>query len=81
MSFRRPPAGSTRQPNDIQVTEPGTRYIDRLIPGLIGVNAMGGGLWGIGFFLVNMRIGKLLKCFIATPMPRRDFLARSSPHA
>jgi len=35
---------------------------------------MGGGLWGIGFFLVNMRIGKLLKCFIATPMPRRDFL-------
>jgi ABC-type multidrug transport system permease subunit len=63
-----------RQPNDIQITEPGTRYIDRLIPGLIGVNAMGGGLWGIGFFLVNMRIGKLLKCFIATPMPRRDFL-------
>ena len=35
---------------------------------------MGGGLWGIGFFLVNMRIGKLLKCYIATPMPRRDFL-------
>ncbi len=63
-----------RQPSDIQVTEPGTRYIDRLIPGLIGVNAMGGGLWGIGFFLVNLRIGKLLKCFIATPMPRRDFL-------
>ena len=63
-----------RHPNDIQITEPGTRYIDRLIPGLIGVNAMGGGLWGIGFFLVNMRIGKLLKCFIATPMPRRDFL-------
>ncbi len=61
-------------PEDIQVTKPGTRYIDRLIPGLIGVNAMGGGLWGIGFFLVNLRIGKLLKCFIATPMPRRDFL-------
>jgi ABC-type multidrug transport system permease subunit len=35
---------------------------------------MGGGLWGIGFFLVNMRIGKLLKCYVATPMPRRDFL-------
>jgi ABC-type multidrug transport system permease subunit len=57
------------------VTEPGSRYIDFLIPGLIGVNAMGGGLWGIGFFLVNMRIGKLLKCYVATPMPRRDFLA------
>ncbi len=63
-----------RTPKDVQVTEPGSRYIDFLIPGLIGVNAMGGGLWGIGFFLVNMRIGKLLKCFAATPMPRRDFL-------
>ena len=37
---------------------------------------MGGGLWGIGFLLVNLRIGKLLKCFVATPMPRRDFLRR-----
>jgi ABC-type multidrug transport system permease subunit len=63
-----------RSPRDVHVTEPGSRYIDFLIPGLIGVNAMGGGLWGIGFFLVNMRIGKLLKCFVATPMSRRDFL-------
>jgi ABC-type multidrug transport system permease subunit len=70
-------AGRTnpRSTSDVHVTEPGSRYIDFLIPGLIGVNAMGGGLWGIGFFLVNMRIAKLLKCFVATPMPRRDFLA------
>ena len=54
--------------------EPGSRYIDFLIPGLIGLNTMGGGLWGIGFLIVNFRIAKLLKCFIATPMPRRDFL-------
>jgi ABC-2 type transport system permease protein len=59
---------------DVKVTEPGSRYIDFLIPGLIGVNTMGGGLWGIGFLLVNFRIAKLLKCFVATPMPRRDFL-------
>ncbi|WP_165233547.1 ABC transporter permease [Aquisphaera insulae] len=59
---------------DVHVTEPGARYIDRLIPGLVGLNAMGGGLWGIGFFLVNMRIAKLLKCYLATPMPRHDFL-------
>jgi ABC-type multidrug transport system permease subunit len=59
---------------DVKVTEPGSRYIDFLIPGLIGINTMGGGLWGIGFLLVNFRIGKLLKCFVATPMPRRDFL-------
>ncbi|WP_406696810.1 ABC transporter permease [Singulisphaera sp. Ch08] len=59
---------------DIKVTEPGSRYIDFLIPGLIGLNTMGGGLWGIGFLLVNFRMAKLLKCFVATPMPRRNFL-------
>jgi ABC-2 type transport system permease protein len=59
---------------DSIVNEPGSRYIDFLIPGLIGQNTMGGGLWGVGFLLVNFRIGKLLKRFTATPMPRRDFL-------
>jgi ABC-type multidrug transport system permease subunit len=59
---------------NVYVTEPGSRYVDFLIPGLIAVNTMGGGLWGIGFMLVNMRIGKLLKRFVATPMPRKDFL-------
>ena len=59
---------------DQVVVEPGSRYIDFLIPGLIGQNTMGGGLWGVGFLLVNFRIGKLLKRFAATPMPRRDFL-------
>ena len=59
---------------DVVVNEPGSRYIDFLIPGLIGQNTMGGGLWGVGFLLVNFRIGKLLKRFTATPMPRKDFL-------
>ncbi len=36
---------------------------------------MGGGLWGIGFLLVNFRIAGLLKRFMATPMPRENFLA------
>lgn len=61
-------------PRNELVTEPGARYIDFLIPGLLGMNAMGGGLWGIGFFLVNCRVGKLLKRFRATPMPRTSFL-------
>ncbi len=60
--------------SDERETKPGGRYIDFLIPGLIGQNTMGGGLWGVGFLLVNFRIGKLLKRFAATPMPRRDFL-------
>ncbi|WZO96380.1 ABC transporter permease [Isosphaeraceae bacterium EP7] len=59
---------------DEAVQEPGSRYIDFLIPGLIGLNTMGGGLWGIGFLLVNFRVAKLLKLFRATPMPRRNFL-------
>jgi ABC-2 type transport system permease protein len=57
-----------------RVNAPGSRYIDFLIPGLIGANTMGGGLWGVGFLLVNFRIAKLLKRFQATPMPRRNFL-------
>ena len=60
--------------SNLPVQERGSRYIDFLIPGLIAVNTMGGGLWGLGFLLVNLRIGKLLKRFVATPMPRRDFL-------
>ena len=59
---------------DELVKEPGSRYIDFLIPGLIGVNTMGGGLWGVGFLIVNFRIAKLLKRFMATPMPRQNFL-------
>lgn len=53
---------------------PGSRYIDWLLPGLVGMNIMGGGLWGVGFVLVDMRVRKLLKRFRATPMRRSDFL-------
>jgi ABC-type multidrug transport system permease subunit len=56
------------------VTEPGSRYIDFLIPGLMGLNLMGGGLWGIGFVIVDMRVRKLLKRLVATPMRRGHFL-------
>jgi ABC-2 type transport system permease protein len=54
--------------------ETGRRYIDFLIPGLLGMNLMGGGLWGVGFVLADMRIRKLLKRFMATPMRRSDFM-------
>lgn len=55
--------------------EPGGRYIDFLIPGLMGMNIMGGGMWGVGFVLVDMRMRKLLKRLVATPMSRIEFLA------
>ena len=50
------------------------RYIDFLIPGLIGMNLMGSGMWGIGFVLVHNRTKKLLKRFAATPMHRAHYL-------
>jgi len=59
---------------DELVTERGSRYIDFLIPGLIGLNLLGTGLWGVGFALVRMRTNKLLKRLAATPMNRGDFL-------
>ena len=59
---------------DHQFKEPGGRYIDFLIPGLLGMSIMGGGLWGVGFVTVDMRIRKLLKRFLATPMKKTHFL-------
>jgi len=56
-------------------TRPGARYIDRLIPGLVGLNLMGSGMWSIGFSVVVARTRKLLKRFAATPMRRSDYLA------
>ncbi len=65
-----PPATET----DTFITDPGSRYIDFLIPGLLGMNLLGGGLFGIGFVLVDMRVRKLFKRFVATPMRRPDFI-------
>ncbi|MGH9821851.1 MAG: ABC transporter permease [Blastocatellia bacterium] len=55
-------------------TDPGARYIDFLIPGLIGLNLMGSGMWGLGFAVVQARTRKLLKRFAATPMRRSHYL-------
>jgi hypothetical protein len=65
---------TSSEPKLEPVREPGSRYIDFLIPGLVGLNLMGGGLWGIGFVIVDMRVRKLLKRLVATPMRRSHFL-------
>ena len=56
------------------VKEQGARYIDFLLPGLLGMNLMGTGMWGMGFTIANARMKKLLKRLIATPMRKTDFL-------
>jgi len=60
--------------SDRTFTEPGARSIDFLVPGLIGLNLMGSGMWGLGFVLVQARTQKLLKRLAATPMKRWHFL-------
>ena len=52
----------------------GARYIDWLIPGLLGMNIMGTGMWSIGFSVVWARTRRVLKRLAATPMSRRDYL-------
>ncbi len=53
----------------------GSRYIDWLVPGLLGMNIMSTGLWGVGFAIVQARTRKLLKRLVATPMSRAEYLA------
>jgi ABC-type multidrug transport system permease subunit len=57
-----------------EVSERGGRYIDFLLPGLIGLNLMGSSMWGVGFAIVQTRVRKLLKRFVASPMRRSDYL-------
>jgi ABC-type multidrug transport system permease subunit len=57
------------------IHETGARYIDFVVPGLLGMNLMGSAIWGLGFSIVEARQKKLLKRFVASPMPRWQYLA------
>jgi ABC-type multidrug transport system permease subunit len=59
---------------DVPIDVVGSRYIDWLLPGLLGMNIMSTGLWGLGFSIVQARTRKLLKRLVASPMRRRDYL-------
>jgi ABC-type multidrug transport system permease subunit len=61
--------------SDSLVREKGSRYIDFVVPGLLGMNIMGGGIWGLGFAIVEARRRNLLKRLVSTPMPRTHYLA------
>ena len=61
-------------PGRAETTEVGARYVDFLVPGLLGMNLMGTGMWGIGFSLVVARNGNLLKRLIAAPARRSHLL-------
>ncbi len=59
---------------DRRVTERGSRYIDFLIPGLLGLNLMGTGMWGVGYSVVDARRRKLMKRLLASPIRRSQYL-------
>jgi ABC-type multidrug transport system permease subunit len=63
------------RPTERVLEEKGSRYIDFLVPGLLGMNLMGTGMWAVGFSIVQQRVGKLLKLFVASPMRRWHLLA------
>lgn len=70
-------AGGARDPvpaSDNFVREPGSRYIDFLVPGLLGMNLMGSGIWGLAFGIVDARKKRLLKRLVASPMSRAQYL-------
>ena len=61
-------------PVEEPVQNVGSRYIDWLVPGLLGMNIMSTGLWGVGFSIVQARTKKLLKRLVATPMSKAHYL-------
>jgi ABC-type multidrug transport system permease subunit len=58
----------------VKVTEKGSRYIDFLIPGLLGMNLMGTGIWSLAFSVTTARSRRILKRLVATPMRRGEYL-------
>lgn len=66
--------GSAVPVRDAFISERGSRYIDFVVPGLLGMNIMGSSVWGIGFAIVDARRKRLLKRFVATPMRRPHYL-------
>ena len=60
--------------SEAHVRERGSRYIDFVVPGLLGMNIMGSSIWGLGYTIVDARRKKLLKRLVATPMSRTEFL-------
>lgn len=57
-----------------KITTKGTRYIDFLIPGLLALGVMNSCVWGISWYLIELRMKKLLRRMVATPMKKSSFI-------
>lgn len=68
-------AGSARNLQKTLVEGDEVRYIDWVIPGVIGMNIMWGALFGIGYVIVRYRKFGVLKRLSATPVTAMEFLS------
>ncbi|MBC7530511.1 MAG: ABC transporter permease [Oligoflexus sp.] len=60
---------------DLQSIEvEGGRYVDFLIPGLLGLSIMTSSLFGVGMTIVSNRKENLLKRYLATPMRAYEYI-------
>lgn len=57
------------------VSGQGVRYVDWLIPGLLGMNIMFSAMYGVGYVIVRYRKNGVLKRLKATPLSAVEFLA------
>ncbi len=60
--------------NIIKLEMQGTRYIDFLVPGLIGMTIMMACMWGISYTIIERRKGNMLRRMVATPLKKRNLL-------
>jgi len=58
-----------------QVSGDEIRYVDWLIPGILGMNIMFSSLFGVGYVIVRYRKNGVLKRLKATPLTSFEFLA------
>jgi ABC transporter DrrB family efflux protein len=65
-----PRVHSREQPH----TEVGGRYVDYLMPGIIALNLLGSGVWGVGYSIAEQRRRKLMRQLATTPMRRSHYL-------
>ena len=57
------------------LTGPQVRYVDWLIPGVLGMNMMFSALYGVGYVIVRYRKNGVLKRLKATPLNALEFLS------
>lgn len=62
------------QTQEKRIEAVGNRYVDFLIPGLLGLSIMTSSLFGVGMTIVSNRKENLLKRYLATPMQPREYV-------